>query len=126
MRRSILSLFLGALAWLMFSQSASAQATQPFVGEIAVVAFNFAPVGWAFCDGSLLPISEYETLFNLIGTTYGGNGQTNFALPDLRGRTAIQGQGHGIHYCPKRRRRNCNLDISQMPAHIHVCKVHPA
>ncbi len=119
MRRSTLSLFLGALAWLMFSQSASAQATQPFVGEIAVVAFNFEPVGWAFCDGSLLPISEYETLFNLIGTTYGGNGQTNFALPDLRGRTAIH-QGHGYIIGQNGGEETVTLNINQMPAHIHV------
>ncbi|MEM5775859.1 MAG: tail fiber protein, partial [Anaerolineaceae bacterium] len=58
----------------------------PFVGEIRLFAGNFDPEGWAFCDGRLLAISEYETLFNLIGTTYGGDGQTTFALPDLRGR----------------------------------------
>ena len=61
----------------------------PYVGQITCVGFNFAPVGWHFCDGSLLPISQYETLFNLIGTTYGGDGQNTFALPDLRGRTPV-------------------------------------
>ncbi len=59
---------------------------QPYVGEIRMFAGNFAPAGWMFCEGQLLPISENETLFNLIGTTYGGDGQTTFALPDLRGR----------------------------------------
>jgi microcystin-dependent protein len=69
----------------------------PYVGEIILVGFNFAPTGWAFCNGQLLPIAENETLFQLIGTTYGGDGQTTFALPDLRGRVPIhQGQGPGL------------------------------
>jgi microcystin-dependent protein len=68
-----------------------------YVGQVLLAGFNFAPYGWHFCDGSLLPISEYSTLFNLIGTTYGGDGQSTFALPDLRGRTAIsQGTGQGL------------------------------
>ena len=67
---------------------------QPFIGQVIAVGFNFAPVGWAVCDGSLLSIAEFEPLFNLIGTTFGGNGVTNFALPDLRGRAAL-GVGHG-------------------------------
>jgi microcystin-dependent protein len=71
--------------------------SQPFVGEIRMFAGNFAPAGWMFCDGQLLPISENETLFNLIGTTYGGDGQTTFALPDLRGRVPLHmGQGPGL------------------------------
>jgi microcystin-dependent protein len=70
---------------------------QPFVGEIRMFAGNFAPAGWAFCDGQLLPISENETLFNLIGTTYGGDGQSTFALPGLQGRVPIHmGQGSGL------------------------------
>jgi microcystin-dependent protein len=68
--------------------------SNPYVGEIILVGFNFAPVGWAICNGQLLPISENETLFQLIGTTYGGDGETNFALPDLRGRIPI-GPGTG-------------------------------
>lgn len=63
--------------------------SDPYVGEIRYVGFNFAPVGWLTCDGSLLSISEYTVLFSLLGTTYGGNGTTTFALPDLRGRVAI-------------------------------------
>src|SRR5256886_16677730 len=62
---------------------------QPYVGEIRMFAGNFAPAGWMFCEGQLLPISENETLFNLIGTTYGGDGQASFALPDLRGRIPL-------------------------------------
>ena len=62
---------------------------QPFIGQIVETSFNFAPQGWALCNGQLLAISEYDALFSLLGTTYGGNGQTTFALPDLRGRMAI-------------------------------------
>ena len=70
---------------------------QPYVGEIRMFAGNFAPAGWMFCEGQLLPISQNETLFQLIGTTYGGDGQETFALPDLRGRAAIGvGQGSGL------------------------------
>jgi microcystin-dependent protein len=70
---------------------------QPYVGEIRMFAGNFAPAGWAFCDGSLLPISENDTLFTLLGTNYGGDGQETFGLPDLRGRLPIhQGQGPGL------------------------------
>jgi len=70
---------------------------QPYVGEIILVAFDFAPAGWAFCNGQLMSISENETLFALIGTTYGGDGQSTFGLPDLRGRIPIGvGQGPGL------------------------------
>ena len=70
---------------------------QPYVGEIRIFAGNFAPNGWLMCDGSLVPISEFETLFNLIGTTYGGDGQQTFGLPDLRGRVPLsQGTGSGL------------------------------
>jgi microcystin-dependent protein len=71
--------------------------SQPFVGQIIAVGFNFAPDGWLPCNGQLLPISQYDVLFNLIGTTYGGDGQTNFALPNLNGRVAVnQGAGPGL------------------------------
>ncbi len=71
--------------------------SQPFVGQVIAVGFNFAPVNWALCDGSLLPISQYTALFSLLGTQFGGNGKTNFALPDLRGRSALgAGQGPGL------------------------------
>jgi microcystin-dependent protein len=68
-----------------------------FIGTILMVGFNFAPVGWALCEGQLLPISQNQALFSLLGTTYGGDGRTNFALPDLRGRMPIgMGQGPGL------------------------------
>ncbi|WP_317124748.1 phage tail protein [Chryseobacterium sp. 6424] len=71
-----------------------AQASEPFLGQIAFVAFNFAPVGWAECNGQLLPIAQNTALFSLLGTTYGGNGVTTFALPDMRGRALVHaGQG---------------------------------
>jgi microcystin-dependent protein len=71
--------------------------SQPYIGEIRLVGFNFAPAGWAFCNGQLMAISENEALFNLIGTTYGGDGQTTFALPNLQSRVIIhQGQGPGL------------------------------
>jgi microcystin-dependent protein len=71
--------------------------SQPFIGQIIAVGFNFAPVGWALCAGQSLPISEYSALYTLIGTTYGGDGTSSFNLPDLRGRAAVnQGQGAGL------------------------------
>jgi microcystin-dependent protein len=70
---------------------------EPFLGQVIAVGFNFAPVGWHVCDGALLQISQNDALFNLIGTTYGGDGQTTFALPDLRGRAVLStGQGTGL------------------------------
>ena len=70
---------------------------QPYIGEIRMFAGNFAPAGWMFCEGQLLPISENEALFQLIGTTYGGNGETNFALPDLRGRLPLHQVIKGVN-----------------------------
>src|SRR5436190_1728199 len=98
--------------------------SSPYVGEIILVGFNFAPVGYAFCDGQLMPISENETLFQLIGTTYGGDGQTTFALPDLRGRTPIgTGQGPGLsNYVIGEAigSEGVTVTVSQMPAHTHT------
>jgi microcystin-dependent protein len=90
----------------------------PYVGEIRLVAFNFAPAGWAFCDGQLLPISQYETLFNLIGTTYGGDGQSTFALPDLRGRVPVH-MGNGYVIGQPGGVEQVTLTASQIPAHAH-------
>jgi microcystin-dependent protein len=71
--------------------------SEPFLGQVIAAGFNFAPVGWALCDGSLLPISQYTALFQLLGTTFGGDGVSNFGLPDLRGRAALgMGQGSGL------------------------------
>jgi len=91
---------------------------QPYVGEIRIFAGNFAPVGWRFCDGSLLPISENETLFQLIGTTYGGDGQSTFALPDLRGRIPIH-FGSGRVLAESGGAEAVTLDLDRMPVHTH-------
>ena len=91
----------------------------PYVGEIRMFGGNFAPAGWMFCDGQLLPISENETLFNLIGTTYGGDGQSNFALPDLRGRLPIH-QGNGFTLAVTGGVETVTLTTSQIPAHTHA------
>lgn len=91
---------------------------QPYIGEIRMFAGNFAPIGWMFCEGQLLPISEYETLFNLIGTTYGGDGQSTFALPDLRGRLPIH-QGNGFILAETGGAEEITLTVSQIPAHTH-------
>ena len=91
---------------------------QPYVGEIRMFAGNFAPAGWMFCEGQLLPISEYETLFNLIGTTYGGDGQSTFALPDLRGRLPIH-QGNGFTLAETGGVEEVTLTVQQIPAHSH-------
>jgi microcystin-dependent protein len=126
MQRIIL-LLTAVAASLIFSPSASAQAGVgglPFVGEILVVPYEFAPNGWAFCDGSVLPISQNEALFNLIGTTYGGDGVSTFALPDLRGRTAVHmGQGPGLSayvIAQNGGEESVTLSVSQMPAHTHT------
>ncbi len=91
---------------------------QPYVGEIRMFAGNFAPAGWMFCEGQLLPISENETLFQLIGTTYGGDGQSTFALPDLRGRLPIH-QGNGFILAETGGAEEITLTVSQIPAHGH-------
>ena len=91
---------------------------QPYVGEIRMFAGNFAPAGWMFCEGQLLPISEYETLFNLIGTTYGGDGQSTFALPDLRGRVPMH-FGNGFTLAETGGVETVTLTVSQIPAHSH-------
>jgi microcystin-dependent protein len=91
---------------------------QPYVGEIRMFAGNFAPAGWMFCEGQLLPISENETLFQLIGTTYGGDGQSTFALPDLRGRIPIH-QGNGFILAETGGAEEITLTVNQIPAHSH-------
>jgi microcystin-dependent protein len=91
---------------------------QPYVGEIRMFAGNFAPAGWMFCEGQLLPISENETLFQLIGTTYGGDGESTFALPDLRGRIPIH-QGNGFILAETGGAEEITLTVQQIPAHTH-------
>jgi microcystin-dependent protein len=91
---------------------------QPYVGEIRMFAGNFPPSGWMFCEGQLLPISENETLFQLIGTTYGGDGQSTFALPDLRGRVPIH-MGNGFILAETGGAEEITLTVQQIPAHSH-------
>ena len=91
---------------------------QPYVGEIRMFAGNFAPAGWMFCEGQLLPISENETLFQLIGTTYGGDGQSTFGLPDLRGRLPLH-QGNGFILAETGGAEEITLTTQQIPAHSH-------
>lgn len=99
--------------------------SDPYIGEIRMFGGNFAPIGWMFCNGQLLSISAYEALFNLIGTTYGGDGQTTFALPDLQGRLPIHqspshvlGQAAGTEFV--------TLTSSQLPAHDHAVRASSA
>jgi len=102
---------------------APAASAQRFLGSISLVGFNFAPEGAHFCDGSLLPISQYDALFNLIGTTYGGDGQNTFALPDLRGRMAVgMGQAPGLSpYIIGQAggTEMVTLNVNQIPSHTH-------
>lgn len=92
--------------------------SQPFVGEIRLFAGNFAPAGWMLCEGQLLPISENETLFALIGTTYGGDGQSTFALPDLRGRLPLHA-GNSFTLGQVAGTEDVTLTVSQIPSHSH-------
>jgi microcystin-dependent protein len=92
---------------------------QPYVGEIRMFGGNFAPAGWMFCEGQLLPISENETLFNLIGTTYGGDGQSTFALPDLRGRLPMH-QGNGFTLAETGGAEEVTITVNTMPSHTHA------
>ena len=98
--------------------------SEPFLGQLKIFAGNFAPVGWAFCDGALLAIVQNEPLFNLIGTTYGGDGQTTFALPDLRGRLPLhQGTGPGGFTTvlgESGGTEAVTLPVSQLPVHSHT------
>lgn len=91
---------------------------QPYVGEIRMFAGNFAPAGWMFCEGQLLPISENETLFQLIGTTYGGDGESTFGLPDIRGRLPIH-QGNTFILAETGGVEDVTLTVNQIPAHTH-------
>jgi len=90
----------------------------PYIGELRFVAFNFAPAGWAQCDGQLLPINQNQLLFNLIGTTYGGDGVTNFALPNLQGRVPVH-PGNGITIGQSGGQDSVVLSVEQLPKHRH-------
>lgn len=93
--------------------------SQPFIGEIRMFAGNFAPVGWSFCNGAIIPIDQNDALFNLIGTTYGGDGQTTFALPNLQSRVPIH-VGPGFALGQSGGAESVTLTVSQIPAHSHV------
>jgi microcystin-dependent protein len=108
---------------LLFGVRSAQGQAQPYLGQIAIVPYNFAPVGWMFCYGQLLPISQYSALFSLVGTTYGGDGRTNFALPDLRGRVPV-GMGDGPGLTPielgqMAGTETVTLTVAQLPAHSH-------
>ena len=92
---------------------------EPFLSEIRLMSFNFAPKGWAMCNGQLLPINQNQGLFSLLGTTFGGDGQVNFALPDLRGRVPIHvGSGHTLG--ERGGEQAHTLSIAELPTHTHV------
>jgi microcystin-dependent protein len=93
--------------------------SSPFIGEIRMFAGNFAPVGWSFCNGAIIPIDQNDALFNLIGTTYGGDGQTTFALPNLQSRVPIH-VGPGFALGQSGGAETVTLTTSQIPAHSHV------
>lgn len=94
---------------------------EPFLSEIRIMSFNFPPKGWAFCNGQTLPINQNQALFSLLGTTYGGNGQNNFALPDLRGRVPIH-MGAGFILGQAGGETAHTLTMSEMPAHTHLAQ----
>ena len=95
--------------------------SEPFLAEIRIVGFNFAPRGWAFCDGQILPINQNQSLYSLLGTTYGGDGRTTFALPDLRSRTPIH-RGSGYQLGQKGGAETVTLTAAQIAAHTHTAK----
>jgi microcystin-dependent protein len=123
MRRATLLLLLATSVCLFRSPSALAQST-PYLGQIMIVPYNFAPIGWETCDGQILSISQNTALFALLGTTYGGDGVTTFALPDLRGRVPIgMGQGPGLSSYVEGEtggEETVTLTLSQIPSHVHV------
>jgi microcystin-dependent protein len=93
--------------------------SNPYIGEIRMFAGNFAPAGWAFCSGQLMPISENDTLFNLIGTTYGGDGQETFALPNLQSRIPVH-MGNGYQLAQTGGEESVTLTTQQLPVHSHA------
>lgn len=97
--------------------------SEPFLAEIRIVSFNFAPRGWAFCNGQILPINQNQALFSLLGTTYGGDGRVNFALPDLRGRASIHFDNSSIQLGQRAGEENHTLTVPEIPSHQHQTKI---
>lgn len=95
--------------------------SEPFLAEIRIIGFNFAPRGWAFCDGQILPINQNQSLYSLLGTTYGGDGRTSFALPDLRSRTPVH-KGDGYQLGQKTGAETVTLTAAEIAAHTHAAK----
>ena len=113
--------------FVFFSSTTTVKAqAEPFIGQITIFPYNFEPRGWALCDGRLLPIAQYTALFSLLGTTYGGDGRTTFALPDLRGRIVV-GIGNGAGLTPKTLgemggTETNTLLVTNLPPHNHAIK----
>jgi len=126
-RKQVSCLLFSLLGLAVALPGRPAQASsEPFLGEIMWVPYNFAPTGWAFCDGQLLAISQNTALFSLLGTQYGGNGQTTFALPNMQGRVLINaGQGPGLsdyYQGESGGEENHTLTSSEIPSHSHTVK----
>src|SRR6266478_2583738 len=98
---------------------------EPFLSEIRIMSFVFAPKGWALCNGQLLPINQNQALFSLLGTTFGGDGRVNFALPDLRGQVPIH-VGQGFTLGSKGGEQAHTLSIAEIPQHLHMLQAQPA
>lgn len=126
--KKLISFFLTLLLFIgVMPMKSTFGAEDPFLGEINYFAGTFAPRNWAFCDGQLLPISQYSALFSLLGTTYGGDGRTTFALPEMRGRVAVH-QGTGFGMSPKNMgeksgSENVIATVANLPPHNHSLKV---
>jgi len=120
--RSTIVVVLVLMVALLASVPASAQGVTPFIGEIRWVAFNFAPQGWALCDGQILPIVQNQALFTLLGTTYGGDGKTTFALPNMQARVPVANGSNGgtpRYIGQTGGQESVTLTLAQMPAHRH-------